>query len=193
MQGVLARVQGVALWFNSIFCDYIMTAMPSNIVLIGMPGSGKSTVGVVLAKLTSRGFIDTDLLIQAQEGRTLQDIVDKDGYLVLRGIEEELLLGLDCRDQVIATGGSAVYSKAAMEHLRTNGIAVFLRVDLQTLKARVHDYATRGLAKRPDQSVDDLFSERSALYRRYADVTVDCIGLTHEEVCEKIIEIVLRP
>jgi shikimate kinase len=162
--------------------------MSSNIVLIGMPGSGKSTVGVILSKLTSHGFIDTDLLIQAQQGRTLQEIVDKDGYLVLRGIEEQLLLGLECRDQVIATGGSAVYSKAAMEHLRSNGIAVFLRVDIQTLKSRVHDYATRGLAKLPEQSVDDLFAERSALYRRYADITVDCAGLTHEEVCARVMK-----
>jgi shikimate kinase len=165
-----------------------MTVLPSNIILIGMPGSGKSTVGVILAKLTSRGFIDTDLLIQQRQGRTLQDIVDRDGYLVLRRIEEEILLSLDCRDHVIATGGSAVYSEAAMEQLRSGGITVLLRVDLETLKSRVHDYDTRGLAKRPDQSVDDLFAERSALYRRYADVIVDCTALTHEEVCEKIIQ-----
>jgi shikimate kinase len=158
----------------------------SNIVLIGMPGSGKSTVGVMLAKRMVRDFVDTDVLIQTAQKRSLQDIVDRDGYLVLRRIEEEVLLKLDCRNQVIATGGSAVYSPAAMAHLKLHGAVVFLDVDLPTLRARVHDYDTRGLAKRPDQTLDDLFTERSALYRRYADVTVDCIGLTHEAVCARI-------
>ncbi len=160
----------------------------SNIVLIGMPGSGKSTVGVILAKLTGRDFVDTDVLIQAEQGRTLQDIVDKDGYLALRAIEEKVLLALDCHRHVIATGGSAVYSQAAMNHLKSNGIVVFLNVDLKTLKFRVHDFDTRGLAKRPDQGVDDLFAERFALYRKCADVIVDCFNLTHEEVCARIIK-----
>jgi shikimate kinase len=120
-------------------------------------------------------------------GRTLQNIVDRDGYQVLRAIEEEALLGLDYTNHVIATGGSAVYGSAAMKHLRESGIVVFLHVDLPLLKARVHDYDTRGLAKRPDQTMDDLFAERFALYRRYADITIDCIGLTHEAVCESII------
>jgi shikimate kinase len=165
-----------------------MIANPSNIVLIGMPGSGKSTVGVLLAKFTSRSFIDTDILIQMEQGRCLQDIVDRDGYLSLRRIEEDILLKLDCRNHVIATGGSAVYSQAAMENLKKDGIIVFLDVDLPTLQSRVSDFAARGLAKRPDQSVADLFVERLALYRKYADVTIGCIGLTHEEVCARIIK-----
>jgi shikimate kinase len=165
-----------------------MTEDRSNIVLIGMPGSGKSTVGVILARLTARDFVDTDVLIQTGHRRSLQDIVDRDGYLALRRIEENVLLKLDCRDHVIATGGSAVYSFAAMAHLKSHGIVVFLHVDMPALKSRVKDYETRGLAKRPDQNLDDLFAERLALYRKYADVTVDCIGLAHEEVCTKIIE-----
>jgi shikimate kinase len=160
----------------------------SNIILIGMPGSGKSTVGVILARLQSMGFIDTDVLIQTGRGRTLQDIVDHEGYMVLRKIEEDVLIKLDCRNHVIATGGSAVYSQDAMRHLKSNGTAVFLNVDLDTLKSRVHDYDTRGLAKRPDQSVDDLFAERFALYRQHADITIDCVGLRHEEVCARIMQ-----
>ncbi len=159
-----------------------------NIVLIGMPGSGKSTVGVILAKLTGWDFIDTDVIIQAKQGRTLQGIVDKDGYLALRAVEEEAILSLVRRNCIIATGGSAVYSSGAMKHLKSNGFVVFLNVDLTTLKARIHDYDTRGLVKRPDQSIDDLFMERYTLYRKYADVTIDCGGLTHETICERIIE-----
>ena len=153
-----------------------------------MPGAGKSTVGVLLAKWTSRDFIDTDVLIQISRSRLLQDIVDTDGYMALRKIEEEIILGLHCDHHVIATGGSAVYSPAAMEHLKSNGIVVFLDVDLPTLESRVQDFGTRGLAKRPDQTLSELFEERFILYRKYADVTIDCVGLSHEEVCAKIIK-----
>jgi shikimate kinase len=174
---------------SSIFFQKnIMHERPSNIVLIGMPGSGKSTVGVILAKLLRKGFIDTDVEIESREGRSLQDIVDHDGYLTLRAIEGKVLLGLDISNHVIATGGSAVYSHAAMDHLKSQGILVFLKADLNTLKARVPDFATRGLAKRPDQNVDDLFAERFALYQQYADITVDCEGLTDEEVCARIVK-----
>jgi len=160
----------------------------SNIVLIGMPGSGKSTVGVILAKMTSHDFVDTDLLIQTLVGRSLQDIVDMESNLALRRIEEDVLLGLNCRNHVIATGGSAAYSHAAMMYLKSNGLMVFLDVDLPTLASRVIDFDTRGLAKRPDQSFADLFHERFPLYAKYADVTVTCSKLTQEEVCAKIIK-----
>jgi Shikimate kinase len=153
-----------------------------------MPGAGKSTVGVILAKHTSREFVDTDVLIQTSQGRKLQDIVDTDGYVVLRKIEEDVLLGLSVQNCIIATGGSAVYSDRAMAHLKSNGLVVFLDVDLPTLESRVHDFSTRGLAKRPDQNLVDLFHERFILYTKYSDITIKSVGLTHEEVCERIID-----
>jgi shikimate kinase len=165
-----------------------MSAPRSNIVLIGMPGSGKSTVGVILAKHTGRGFVDTDVMLQASTGRSLQHIVDRDGYLALRRLEEEVLLGLTLRNHVIATGGSAVYSEAAMERLRAGGVVVFLDCDLPTLGSRVRDFGTRGLAKRPDQTFSQLFDERRPLYQQYAEITISCGGLNHEEVSTRIID-----
>ncbi len=164
-----------------------MTQDQANIVLIGMPGSGKSTVGVILAKLTSRDFVDGDVLIQTSQDRLLQDIVDTEGHMALRRIEEEVLLALHCINHVIATGGSAAYSHAAMTHLKSNGAVIFLDVDLPTLESRIHDFGTRGLAKRPDQTFADLFEERFALYTKYADITIQCADLTQEEVCDRII------
>jgi len=165
-----------------------MEPRSSNIILIGMPGSGKSTIGVVLAKCVPMDFVDTDILIQCSVGRSLQDIVDHEGHMALRAIEEKVLLGLECRHHVIATGGSAVYSRPAMEHLKADGFTVFLEVDLDTLKARIHDYETRGLAKRPDQSFEELFAERSALYSRYADLTIQCSGLSVPKICASILK-----
>ena len=162
--------------------------MRSNIVLIGMPGSGKSTVGVILAKVTSRDFIDTDVILQTSQGRSLQEIINRDGYMALRHAEEDVLVNLDCKNHVIATGGSAAYSHAAMIHLKSKGLVVFLDVELSILKKRIRNFDTRGLAKRPDQTFDDLFQERRPLYDRYADITVQCNHINQEETCSKIVE-----
>ena len=159
----------------------------SNLVLIGMPGSGKSTVGVILAKKTLRDFVDTDVFIQTSQQRTLQDIVDKDGYAFFRKIEEEVLLGLSIQNHVIATGGSAIYSDQAMTYLKSDGILIFLDVDLATLGSRIRDFSSRGISKRPDQSFAELFDERFALYTKHADITIKCGDMTQEQVCERII------
>ncbi len=142
------------------------TGGDSNLILIGMPGAGKSTVGSLLAKRLAMDFVDTDLLIQLREKCSLQAIVDHDGNHVLRRIEEEVILSFKRSNHVIATGGSAVYSTKSMEHLRAGGRVIFLNVTLATLRARVHDYTTRGLARPPDQSLEDLFADRTALYRQ---------------------------
>lgn len=163
-----------------------MLARKTNVVLIGMPGAGKSTVGVLLAKQTAHNFVDTDVLIQTTQGRSLQDIVDSEGHIALRGIEENILLNLCVKNHIIATGGSAAYSDRAMAHLGSEGIIVFLDVDLPVLESRVHDCSTRGLAKRPNQSFTDLFYERFTLYTKCADITIKCSGLTQDQVCERI-------
>lgn len=160
----------------------------NNIVLIGMPGAGKSTNGVLLAKALGKGFVDTDVLIQVREGRTLQQIMDTDGYLQLRHIEESVLMSMDSQNSIIATGGSAVYSAAGMAQLGKNGIIVYLDASLATLEERIQDYETRGIAKHPQQSFGDLFKERSTLYRRYADITIKCDQQSSDDVVRSVIE-----
>ncbi|MDN3640594.1 shikimate kinase [Simiduia curdlanivorans] len=159
---------------------------PQSIILIGMPGAGKSTIGVVLAKELAKDFIDTDVLIQVREKQTLQEIMDASDYLNLRRIEEEVLLETDLPNHVIATGGSAVYGDAGMQHLKTYGPVVFLSVSLNELRRRIHNYESRGIARRPDQSFDDVFAERNRLYREYADIVVECDGLNQAEVIESL-------
>lgn len=159
-----------------------------NIVLIGMPGCGKSTVGVLLAKGTSRSFIDTDVAIQAREGRRLQDIIDTGGTRVFRDIEERNVLALDCRGHVIATGGSVVYSEKAMAHLKSSGVAVYLHLPFDRLEKRITNLDSRGVVMEPDQTLRDLFDERLPLYRRHADVTIDCTDLTHEQVVDAVVK-----
>lgn len=159
----------------------------SNVVLIGMPGSGKSTIGVLLAKRTCRDYVDTDVAIQSSRQQSLQRIVDEQGYLALRQIEEQVICSTEFHDQVIATGGSAVYSPIAMEHLRHNGVLVYLAAALETLQRRVQDYSQRGLAGPPGQTLRQLYEERLPLYERYADITIGCDGLDTEAVVNQLL------
>ena len=153
-----------------------------SIVLIGMPGAGKSTVGVLLAKHLGLGFVDSDLLIQGRAGRRLQEIVDEGGFAELRRLEEEAILGIDARNAVIATGGSAVYSVRAMEHLARFGTLVYLRAGLGLLESRIDDYDRRGIANPSGQSFAEIFAERTTLYERFAELTVDVEGRTPAQV-----------
>ena len=139
-----------------------------NIILIGMPGSGKSTVGVLLAKALGYGFLDTDLVIQQREGLLLQDILDQFGVKHFLQVEEEAIRTVDCRRTVIAPGGSAVCREGTMAHLKELGPVVYLRVPMEEL-------TTRGIAMEPGQTLADVLAQRAPLYERYADLTVDCL------------------
>ena len=157
----------------------------SNVVLVGMPGAGKSTVGVLLAKRMSLGFLDTDVAIQGRESRTLQEIIDSQGVDAFRSIEERYVEALDCERTVISTGGSVIYSERAMHKLRDAGIIVHLDVPLAELAKRLTNFATRGLVRRRNQTLEELYRERVPLYRAWAEVTVDCGELAHEQVVER--------
>ena len=141
-----------------------------SIVLIGMPGAGKSTLGILLAKELGMGFVDTDVAIQVREGQTLQEILEDSDYMNLRNIEEQILLSEDIVNKVVATGGSAVYSEAGMARLKDSATVVFLDVPLEELSNRITNFDSRGIARQPDQSLESLFEERCKLYKKYADI-----------------------
>ncbi len=147
--------------------------MKSNLTLIGMPGAGKSTVGIILAKNLGLGFIDTDVLIQINQQKTLQAILDESDHLNLRAIEEKEILKINIQNHVIATGGSVVYSDKAMSHLMGISKIIFLETGFEQVKRRIRNFETRGIAKEKDQSFEDLFNERQLLYKKYADITID--------------------
>jgi shikimate kinase len=161
-------------------------AMMKNITLIGMPGAGKSTTGIILAKNCGLGFIDTDVLIQINRQKTLQQILDANGYLALREIEETEILKLNIENHVIATGGSAVYSEKAMDHLLAVSTVVFIEVSIEEIQKRIQNFTSRGIAKAKGQSLEELFRERQELYKRYAQITVNGNNVCQEILAAKI-------
>lgn len=158
-----------------------------NIVLIGMPGAGKSTVGVLLAKSTLRAFVDTDLVIQQKTGKSLCAIIEEEGTDRFLEIENGVIASCDFDCCVIATGGSAVFGKEAMENLRQDGTVVYLKLPVNEIKKRISDIHSRGVAVKAGVTLEDIFEERKPLYEKYADFTVDCTGLNAEQCVEKII------
>ncbi len=160
-----------------------------NIVLIGMPGVGKSTIGVVLAKMMNYDFVDVDLLIQQRMDKTLQRLIDSlgpDGFIEVEG---NVLCDLAFNNTIISTGGSAIYSPAGMEHLAQIGHVVYLKIGLDELHVRLPEFAERGVVMREANcaSLADLYEERVPLYERYAEVTVDVGGVSITEAAEKVI------
>lgn len=158
-----------------------------NIVLIGMPGAGKSTLGVLLAKALGRPFIDTDLLIQEKEGKLLQEIIDQKGIDYFLGLEEEVISGLDVKNNVISTGGSAVYSQKTMNRLKKNGKILYLKLSFEEMRERIKNIKTRGIAMEEGQGLKVLYLERTPLYEQYADITIDCSGLGMEQVVDRMV------
>jgi len=161
--------------------------VPTNWVLIGMPGAGKSTIGVLLAKCSQKLFVDTDLLIQAQAGCSLQEIMDTQGETALRTLEQQVLTELAVSNSVISTGGSAVYSELAMRHLQQGGRIIYLQVPFEILEQRLNNLDSRGIARKPGQSLAELFEERQPLYERYAEITIPCGSASPDEICAQIL------
>ena len=164
------------------------TTFIGNIILIGLPGAGKSTIGVILAKTFGMNFVDTDILIQEQTGRLLQELIDSMGPDTFLSIEEETILTLDASNAVIATGGSAVFSRRAMEHLKSDGIVLYLKIPFEGMVRRLNNITTRGIVLYGGQSLRDMYNQRIPLYEKYADITIDCSDEKFERIVEKVIE-----
>lgn len=158
-----------------------------NIILIGMPACGKSTIGVVLAKTMGKAFLDTDLLIQEREGDLLQNLVNRFGHDRFIEMEEAAIKSVRVNNTIIATGGSVVYSEAAMEHLRGLGVVVYIKLSYDTIENRLHNINSRGIAMEKGETLKELYDKRIPLYERYADITIDGENLSVEQAIEQII------
>ena len=166
-----------------------MESQKSNIVLIGMPGCGKSTVGVLLAKRMGLHFVDTDLFIQAGEGKSLRRLIEVYGMNRFCEIESQYVQRVDVTDSVIATGGSVVYYNSAMKHLQMTGQMIYMKLPLAELERRLGDLNARGVVLEPTETLASLYKKRVPLYEKWADETDDLSGLNHEQSVEVILEI----
>ena len=161
--------------------------MKNNIILIGMPGSGKSTCVVLAAKALLKNFFDTDLLIQNLENKRLQEIIDEKGIAYFENAEENAILSLDISGTVIATGGSVVYSEKAMKHLKSLGKIIYLHLNYETMIGRLKNITTRGVVLKQGDTLLDMYNERLPLYKKYADDIINCDNTTVEDVVSDIV------
>lgn len=161
--------------------------MKDNIVLIGMPGVGKSSLGVVLAKVYGYEFLDSDLVIQKQEGQLLKDIIAEKGQEGFLEIENRVNASLDVHKTVVATGGSVIYGKEAMEHLKSIGTIIYLKAGYDTINSRVSNLVGRGVAMKKGQTLKDLYDERTPFYEEYADIVIEMDGLDVEQSVSAIV------
>ena len=159
-----------------------------NIVVIGMPGAGKSTMGVILAKTLGRNFIDTDIVAQETSGRLLQEIIDAEGTGAFLQTEEKTILSLHGHNAVIATGGSVVFSEKAMEHLKKDGVVIYLKISFEEMVRRLNNITTRGIVLDAGQSLFDMYNQRVPLYEKYADITIDCSDGDFEHCIGNVID-----
>ena len=162
--------------------------MKNNIVLIGMPGAGKSTVGVVLAKVVGHRFVDSDLVIQETYGKLLHELITEHGMDGFLEIENQVNAGLEMEKSIIATGGSVIYGKEAMEHLKEIGLVVYLKLSLESIADRLGDLQQRGVALKEGWGLKELYEERVPLYEKYADLVMDCEGKSIRQITEEIAE-----
>ena len=152
-----------------------------------MPGAGKSTVGVILAKTLGMNFIDTDIVLQENAGRILQEIINTGGIDAFLKTEERSIVSLECENTIIATGGSVVFSDKSMNYLKKKGIIVYLYIGYEELVQRIKNITTRGIVLAADQSLLDLYKQRLPLYEKYADRTIDCSDMDVEKIIEKVL------
>jgi shikimate kinase len=158
-----------------------------NIVIIGMPGAGKSTMGVILAKTLGRNFTDTDIVAQEHTGRLLQEIIDEEGTDAFLKTEEKTILSLHGRNAVIATGVSVVFSEKAMEHLKKEGVVIYLKISFEEMVRRLNNITTRGIVLAAGQGLRDMYNQRLPLYEKYADITIDCSDADFEHCIGNVI------
>lgn len=157
-----------------------------------MPGAGKSTCGVLAAKLLLKNFFDTDLLIQSLAGKRLQQIIDEDGVEAFKKAEEAAVLSLDIKGSVIATGGSVVYSEKAMRRLRGMGVVIYLHLSFEEMRSRIKNLSTRGIVLQNGETLMDMYTERLPLYEKYADFIIDCSGGGIDDTVAEIVAAVQK-
>jgi shikimate kinase len=162
-----------------------------NIVLIGMPGVGKSTVGVLLAKRVGYSFLDTDIYIQTQEGKSLQALIQQHGTSGFCDIEARYMTSISVKAHVLATGGSVIYRPQAMKHFKTTGVVIHLDIELARLKKRLDDLSARGVVIAPGLTLGALYAERQPLYAKYADATIKTDGLSPDQVVRELSDILI--